>query len=128
MPKQVVLTAQMACTMGTTPSRLIPDPKPETTEFRTMANIMDHKSLVNIPPFGMCTTVANPVVASATSAALGVLTPMPCIPATTSPWINGSPDVKLSFFPALRDDSYCMCTYGGKISITIPAQTSETVD
>ncbi len=52
------------------------------------ANIMDHKPMMNIMPFGMCTSLANPTVASATSAAMGVLTP---IPATSSPWIVGSP-------------------------------------
>ncbi len=50
-----------------------------------MANIMDNKQFVNIPPFAMCTNPANPTVAAATAAALGVLTPMPCIPCTVAP-------------------------------------------
>ncbi len=57
------------------------------TSGMPVANIMDHIPLLNIPTFGLCQSPANPVVAAATAAALGVLTPMPCIPATASPWI-----------------------------------------
>jgi hypothetical protein len=35
-------------------------------------------------PFAYCTSPANPTVAAATEAALGVLTPMPCIHVTTT--------------------------------------------
>lgn len=66
-----------------------------------MQNIMDHISMMNIMPFGMCMSIANPTVAAATAAALGVLTPMPCIPATTSPWVPGAPNVLLGNQPTL---------------------------
>jgi hypothetical protein len=51
------------------------------------ANIMDHVPMLNILPFGVCSSPANPTVVAATAAALGVLTPMPCIPA---PWAPGA--------------------------------------
>ena len=86
MPMQVCMGAQMMCTMGMAPSNLVVLPINTTfTDQMPDANIMDHIPMVNILPFGMCMSPANPMVAAATAAALGVLTPMPCIPAKTSP-------------------------------------------
>ena len=58
-----------------------------------VATIMDNKPMANVPPFGMCTTPSNPQVAAATSAALGVLTPQPCMPVIAAPWAPGSATV-----------------------------------
>jgi hypothetical protein len=88
---------------------------------------MDHKPFVNIAPFGMCTSIANPAVAAATSAALGVLTPVPCVPATVSPWIPGSPTVMIGGMPALNKTSQCMCLWAGVISIRMPGQVTNHV-
>ena len=55
------------------------------------ANIMDHIPMsADIMPFGMCISPSNPTVASATAAAMGVLTPMPCIPNTPAPWFSSA--------------------------------------
>ncbi|HEV8379797.1 MAG TPA: DUF4280 domain-containing protein, partial [Tepidisphaeraceae bacterium] len=70
--------------------------------------------------------LANPQVASATSAAMGVLTPQPCIPVTTSPWTPGASKATIGGMPALTDSSTCMCNWMGTISITNPGQ--QTVD
>jgi hypothetical protein len=78
-------------------------------------------------PFGMCSSLANPTVAAATSAALGVLTPMPCIPMTTAPWIVGAPTVLIGDKPALNNSSTLMCNWGGVIQITMPGQTTVQV-
>ncbi len=87
------------------------------------ANILDSKPIVNIVPFGMCNSIANPTVATATAAALGVLTPMPCIPVTGSPWISAS-RVLLADMPIATTDSKCMCTWGGVITVaSSPAVT-----
>jgi hypothetical protein len=91
------------------------------------ANIMDNKPMVNVMPFGMCTSLANPTVASATSAALGVLTPMPCLPVTTAPWATGAPTVLLGNMPALNNMSKLMCNWGGVIQILNPGQFTEQV-
>jgi hypothetical protein len=86
------------------------------------ATIMDFTPMANILPFGMCSSIANPMVAAATTAALGVLTPMPCIPVTVAPWFPGSITVHINNFPALNNSCKCMCTWGGVISILNPGQ------
>ncbi|MDA8363289.1 MAG: DUF4280 domain-containing protein [Gammaproteobacteria bacterium] len=109
------------------PSALNVLPTNRTLAGTPAANIMDHLPIVNIPPFGMCMSMANPEVASATAAALGVLTPMPCIPVTAAPWVPGSPTVMIGKMPALDSMSKCMCTWGGVISVTTPAQFTSMV-
>ena len=86
------------------------------------ANIMDHLPMVNIMPFGVCTSLANPQVTAAKSAALGVLTPQPCTPVTPAPWIPGSPTVLLKNMPALNNTSKCMRAWAGVISVVSPGQ------
>ena len=83
-------------------------------------------TVTNIPSFGMCQSLSNPTVSSATSAAMGVLTPMPCVPVISSPWSPGSSQVKVGGIAALTDNSKCMCSYGGNISITSPGNTMVT--
>jgi hypothetical protein len=116
--------AQMMCSFGMAPSALSVLPQNKTLTSAPIANIMDNKPIVNIPPFGMCTSLANPTVASATSAALGVLTPMPCVPVTTGPWAPGCPSVMIAGNPALNNTSKLMCAYGGVIQITNPMATT----
>lgn len=91
------------------------------------ATIMDNIPMLNIPTFGMCTSLANPMVAAATAAALGVLVPMPCIPAPAGPWFPGSPTVMISNKPALNETSKCQCAFGGTISIIMPGQMTVQV-
>lgn len=123
MPLETVNAASLACTFGLAPSTLMVLPIHRTMAGnQPAANITDHKPMVNIMPFGMCTSLANPTVASATAAAWGVLTPMPCIPNTPSPWVPGSPTVIVDNMPALNNTSKCMCMWGGVISIVSPGQ------
>ena len=92
-----------------------------------LATIMDNVPMKNIMPFGMCSSMANPTVASATAAALGVLTPMPCIPVIPAPWAPGSPTALIGNFPMLHNNCKLMCAYGGVIQITNPgAMTIQT--
>ncbi len=119
MPLQVCMGAMMQCSFGLAPSSLVVLPTNRVmTNQVPDANIMDHIPMTNIMPFGMCTSPANPVVAAATAAALGVLTPMPCIPATPAPWITGAPTVLLGNFPSLDNVSQLMCIWGGVITFT----------
>lgn len=92
-----------------------------------VATINDNVPMVNIMPFGMCSSMANPTVASATAAAMGALTPMPCIPVIPAPWVPGSPTVLVGGKPALNNSSTLMCAYGGSITIKNPACTTVQV-
>ena len=62
------------------------------------------------------------MVAAATAAAMGALTPMPCIPNTTAPWVPGAPTVMLGGMPALDKSSMLMCMWAGVIQINVPGQ------
>jgi uncharacterized protein DUF4280 len=119
MPLQVCMGAMMQCSFGLAPSSLVVLPTNKVmTNMVPDANIMDHIPMENIMPFGMCQSLANPTVAAATTAALGVLTPMPCIPNTPAPWIAGAPTVLLGNFPSLDNVSQLMCIWGGVITFT----------
>ncbi|MDQ1395042.1 MAG: hypothetical protein QOG64_301 [Acidimicrobiaceae bacterium] len=113
-------SANIMCTFGMAPSTLVATPSPVLIEGKPAATVMDFAPGTNIPPFGMCMSPSNPTVAAATAAALGVLTPMPCIPAT-APWQPGAVKTIIAGKPALTSTSKCMCAYGGVISILFPA-------
>jgi len=123
MPMQVCMGASMMCSFGMAPSSLVVLPVNRVMTSQVPdANIMDHIPMVNIMPFGMCMSPANPEVAAATAAAFGVLTPMPCIPATPAPWVPGAPDVLLGNFPTLDNTSQLMCIWGGVIQFVTPGE------
>lgn len=88
------------------------------------ATIMDFTPIVNVAPFGMCSSMANPAVAAATAAALGALTPMPCVPVPTGPWITGAPTVLIGNMPALNSDAKLMCAWAGVIQVGFPGQAT----
>jgi uncharacterized Zn-binding protein involved in type VI secretion len=124
----VVNGAQLLCAMGAAPSALVVLPTAATmANNMPAACIQDNKPMVNIPPFGMCMSLANPSVASATSAALGVLTPMPCTPNVAAPWAPGSPTVMIGGQPALNNMSKATCVFGGMISVMVPGQFTVNV-
>jgi Domain of unknown function (DUF4280) len=117
MPLQVCSGAMMMCSFGTTPAPLTVLPINRVlTDNQPAANINDFVPIVNIPSFGMCMGPTNPAVATATTAAAGVLTPMPCVPVTTSPWITGAPTVLLGNMPTLDNTHTLMCTWAGVIT------------
>jgi hypothetical protein len=124
MAVQVVNGAQIMCSFGMAPSALTVLPMNRVMSGgQPAANIQDFQPMVNIAPFGMCTTPSNPQVAAATSAAMGVLTPVPCMPVTT-PWTPGSPTVMIGGQPAVTSSSQCQCTWGGMITVVMPGQVT----
>lgn len=123
MGKFVTNGALLQCSFGMAPTPLTVLGLRPMNGNMPMANIMDFAPFVNIKPFGMCKSMSNPTVAAATAAAMGVLTPMPCLPVITAPWSPGGQE-KVAMMPALLDNSKCMCAYGGQISITFPGNAA----
>jgi hypothetical protein len=127
MGQNAVTGAMIQCTFGLAPAALSVLPTPRVTiEGRPAATIMDMAPMVNVPGFGMCSSLANPTVAAATSAALGVLTPMPCVPAIVGPWAPGAVRTLIAGMPALTSGSTAMCAYGGVISLIVPGAVRTT--
>lgn len=123
MGNPAVNTAMCQCSFGVAPA-----PLTVTSQTTVLGSNMPGATIMDIPKppmtFGMCSSLANPTVASATAAAMGVLTPMPCIPACAAPWAPGSPTVLVCNKPALNNSSKCMCNWGGVISVVMtPAVT-----
>lgn len=114
----------LQCSFGMAPSQfIVPDTTRPMVDNKPRANIMDNVPMKNIMPFGMCQSMANPTVASATAAACGVLTPMPCVPVISAPWMPGGKELVCNM-PALLDNCKLVCMYGGNISVSNPGHTT----
>ena len=112
-----VATAALQCSMGLAPSVLNVLPVSRVMiEGRPAATIMDAMPASNIPPFGMCTSPANPAVAAATAAALGTPTPAPCLPVPAA-WTGGAAKTMVGGKPGLTQGATLSCAYGGVIQI-----------
>ncbi|MGV2904816.1 DUF4280 domain-containing protein [Achromobacter sp. AGC25] len=127
MAFQVTTGAVLMCSFGATPSALNVIPAGVLVGGPPAATIMDHAPFANVAPFGVCSCLGNPTVAAATAAALGALTPMPCVPATSAPWVPGSPTVVIAGKPALQNASMLMCAWGGVIRVAAPAQVTTLI-
>lgn len=122
MGVQVCAGATTMCSFGMAPGSLVVLPVHMVMTGAPAGNIGDSAPIVNITPFGACTSMANPTVAAATAAAMGALTPMPCVPVPAGPWVPGSLKVILKGMPALDNNAKAMCAYGGVIQIVNPGQ------
>lgn len=128
MPTLVTNGAMIACSFGVAPGTLTVTPEKRVNAgSQPAATIMDFTPMKNIPPFGMCSAPTNPAVIAATSAAAGVFTPAPCVPATTAPWVPGSSRVLIGNMPALHSSCQCMCMWMGVITVSSPGQFTVNV-
>lgn len=120
--------AKISCNFGDGPQSMVVLPLGMTTTATTNALAVntDIIPMLNIPSFGQCKSIANPMVAAATAAALGALTPQPCIPVIVMPWSPASQKLKIGKMPAILDNSQTMCAWAGQIQVTDPGQTSIT--
>lgn len=117
--------SMLTCPFGNVPVPFSALPVPRVMINNRPAGVMtDIAPITNIPPFGMCSSLSNPMVASATAAAMGALTPMPCVPVPAGPWLNPAPKVLIGGRPAISDGSKLMCIWGGQISVQSAGQTS----
>jgi hypothetical protein len=119
MPSQVCTGATLQCTFGTAPSTFAASGV--DVSATSPAGVVSDVSPSNVPPFALCTSLANPQVAAASSA--GPLVPQPCVP-VLGPWTPGSSEVTIGGVPALDDSSQCTCSWGGVITVTAPGQAS----
>ena len=67
MANAVCMGAMLKCSFGVAPSSLVVLPLNRVMSPQPVANIMDSKPFMNIMPFGMCQSLANPMVAAATA-------------------------------------------------------------
>lgn len=115
--------ATLMCSFGASASQLMVLPaKQVTIDNQPVATVMDHKPMTNVTPFGMCSAPSNPQVQAATAAAMGVLTPQPCMPATSTPWTPGSAGVKIEGQAALMNTCTLTCNWAGTITVSNPGQ------
>lgn len=121
MAMPAVSGAVLACTMGTTGTLIVTSQSTILMGGAPVATIADSVPVTNIGPCGLCISMANPTVASATAAAMGVLVPMPCVPSTMGIWQCGGTPMTASK-PCLSTDAQIPCAYGGVIRIAAPGQ------
>jgi hypothetical protein len=125
MPSQVCTGATLQCSFGTTPCTF--SAFGVEVSATATAGVVTDVAPANVPGFGLCSSLANPQVASATSAASGTLTPQPCVP-VLSPWGPGSPRVTIGAVPALDDASQSSCAWAGIVTVSSAGQTAVGVE
>ncbi|GHU11902.1 hypothetical protein FACS189449_04380 [Alphaproteobacteria bacterium] len=118
-------TGMLMCPMGVAPTPITVLPTSLVMgSAGPMPCISDCVPFLNIIPFGVCKSIANPATAALTAAALGVLTPGPCIPTPAGTWVPMKPTVMGKAGPAVNGDSMLICAYGGVIKFTFPGQAT----
>ena len=121
MPSLVCTGATLQCSFGTTPASFAASGS--RVSAGSPAGVVTDVAAANVPPFGMCMSLSNPQVASATSSAGGTLNPQPCQP-VLSPWSPGSAQVTIGEVSALDDSSQCNFTWAGVVTVSDAGQAA----
>lgn len=100
MPQKVTESAQISCSQGTQPSRLVVSSQNFSFIDGKLIATEEDKTNQNIPSFGQCKIKGN----------------LPCIPAPVG-WQKTAEKDKILNSRMLTDFSFCMCSAGGKIKI-----------
>lgn len=119
MAQPLLSTAVLQCSFGAAPVPLqvLPTAKVLAGGLPP-ATVLNDAAMVNVMSFGLCSSLANPTVAAATAAALGVLTPMPCVPVIVTPWQSPDPQVVVGGQPVVTAPAQCQCAWGGMVQAT----------
>jgi Domain of unknown function (DUF4280) len=125
MPTQVCTGATVQCSFGTTPATFAASGA--EVSAGAAAGVVSDVDPENVPAFGLCSSLSNPQVASATTAAGGTLAPQPCLP-VLSEWTPGSARVTIGAVPALDDASQCSCAWDGVVTVSSPGQAAVQVN
>jgi hypothetical protein len=116
MPGEMLLTegAILTCSKGTQPSHLgiLPDIENLLAGRPTFAKHTDTTPNVNLRPFGLCTSMANPAVGVSYAASVGALSPVPCTPVPITPWLPA---------PSTTMGCSVLCAFAGVIKCIAPA-------
>lgn len=114
----------LKCPFGSVPAIFSALPAAGVMAGESPAGVLtDMVPFLNIAAFGLCKSLSNPTVASATAAAMGTLTPMPCVPMPVGSWSNPASKVLISGRPALTDAGKLLCAWGGEISVQFAGQS-----
>ncbi len=126
---QVVVTGGTCmCSFGTAPGTIIATAQAGVKIEGKPVAILQDVGQTNITPFAMCTSLANPQVAAATAAALGVLTPQPCMLSAAGTWVSANPAKKFCGQPCVTTDCQLICANGmGTIKIVFPGQLKVSI-
>jgi hypothetical protein len=128
MAKLLVTGSILQCSMGAAPCAFVSQSLPAAPQILgalPAANVTEF-TVMNIATFGMCQSEANPEVAAATAAALGVLTPMPCVPNVVAPWAPAAITSAVNGLALATEESKCTCAWGGQISVQVPTPNPES--
>ncbi|MDR2949813.1 MAG: DUF4280 domain-containing protein [Prevotella sp.] len=103
MPILITEGAKMQCTLGSGPATI----KVTSQDFKKINNSVlatdaDKEGIVNIPSFGSCSRVWYKPA---------------CVPSPQA-WQKTAEATAIQGNKKLTKDSFCMCSYGGKISFT----------
>ena len=117
--------SKIECTFGTVPAVLavLPGAQIVNAASTLAANVSAFAPTTNIPPFGQCKSLTNPLNASYTQTKVYAV----CLPAVTKPWTTGCIATKINGQYALNSGCKCACTWGGEISITASNATKINV-
>ncbi|MBY0281211.1 MAG: DUF4280 domain-containing protein [Alphaproteobacteria bacterium] len=127
MGMQATGLALTRCSFGMAPMPFITIPMHRDITFiMPAATIMDHMPFLNILPFIMCQSKANPMVIAIMAATLGAVQVAPCIPMTFAPWVP-SPTVTIDGMPAANNSAKTLCLWGGCISFLFPGQVTTLI-